>query len=154
MSISHYIDGIPNSHRGCVTPKVLQNLKKQCEGDMEYVDGYDELPPDWQEKVKTAIEQEHVDDEDWKGVSTLNLLPTSKLGGQLPTERTLRMSFPWVIDALYRGNPWLRPQQDPEYNRPGMTGFGPRSPKKKKAAAAVSFFCFYSCEMVHFAHEL
>ena len=31
------------------------------------VDGYDELPKDFQDKVKRAIEQGHVDDEDWKG---------------------------------------------------------------------------------------
>jgi hypothetical protein len=36
---------------------------------MEYVDGYEELPAEWQVKVQRAIEQGHVDDEDWKGVS-------------------------------------------------------------------------------------
>lgn len=35
---------------------------------MEFVDGYDTLPPEVQEKVKRAIEQGHVDDEDWNGV--------------------------------------------------------------------------------------
>lgn len=36
---------------------------------MDLVDGYDELPADFQDKVKRALEQGHVDDEDWKGVS-------------------------------------------------------------------------------------
>ncbi|KAL8813635.1 MAG: hypothetical protein Q9200_000117 [Gallowayella weberi] len=34
---------------------------------MEMLDGYEELPEDWQEKVKRAITNGHVDDEDWKG---------------------------------------------------------------------------------------
>ena len=33
------------------------------------VDGYDTLPADAQDKVKRALEQGHVDDDDWKGVS-------------------------------------------------------------------------------------
>jgi hypothetical protein len=37
--------------------------------DMEYVDGYDTLPADAQAKVKRALEQGHVDDDDWNGVS-------------------------------------------------------------------------------------
>lgn len=39
-------------------------------GDMDFVDGYDDLPEELQEKVKRAIEQGHVDDEDWKHVRT------------------------------------------------------------------------------------
>jgi hypothetical protein len=69
---------------------VLQNLNKQCEGDMEFVDGYAELPPEWQEKVKTAIEQEHVDDEDWKGVSVLNLPRRAMSAQMMPMVRALQ----------------------------------------------------------------
>ena len=36
--------------------------------DMNLVDGYDALPEAAQEKVKRALEQEHVDDDDWNGV--------------------------------------------------------------------------------------
>ena len=36
--------------------------------DDELIDGYDILPADLQQKVKTALELEHVDDEDWNGV--------------------------------------------------------------------------------------
>lgn len=32
------------------------------------LDGYEELPEDLQEKVKLALENGHVADEDWKGV--------------------------------------------------------------------------------------
>ena len=39
------------------------------EGNMEYVDGYEDLKPENQEKVKRCIERGHVDDSDWKGVS-------------------------------------------------------------------------------------
>jgi hypothetical protein len=35
---------------------------------LELVDGFDTLPEDAQEKVKRALEQGHVDDEDWNGV--------------------------------------------------------------------------------------
>ena len=41
--------------------------------DMELVDGWDTLPGDAQEKVKRALEAEHVDDEDWNGVRPLAL---------------------------------------------------------------------------------
>lgn len=33
------------------------------------VDGYDELPKEYQEKVEFALSNGHVPDEDWKGVS-------------------------------------------------------------------------------------
>lgn len=36
---------------------------------MELIDGFDTLPEDAAEKVKRALEQGHVDDEDWNGVS-------------------------------------------------------------------------------------
>ena len=63
-----------NYFRGCVTPEVLHNWHEKAEGDMDLIDGYDELPDDAQEKVKRALEQGHVDDEDWKGVSTRLLM--------------------------------------------------------------------------------
>ncbi|KAI9843602.1 MAG: hypothetical protein M1838_002534 [Thelocarpon superellum] len=54
-------------HWGCVTPKVVDNLKQQIDNNLELLDGYDELPADVQEKVRRALENGHVDDEDWKG---------------------------------------------------------------------------------------
>ncbi len=55
--------------RGCVTPKQIENLIETCGGDLDMVDGYDELPAEFQEKVRYALEHGHVSDEDWKGVS-------------------------------------------------------------------------------------
>ncbi|PKX88556.1 uncharacterized protein P174DRAFT_508128 [Aspergillus novofumigatus IBT 16806] len=81
-------------HWGCVTPKIIANLNEAVEEasgdskDLDAIDGFEELPSGYQEKVRKALEQGHVDDEDWKG--------------------------------------------DPEMNRPGMTGFRKRAPKKKK----------------------
>lgn len=43
--------------------------------DMELVDGYEDLPQEAQVKVKRALEQGHVDDEDWNGVSHVHLQP-------------------------------------------------------------------------------
>ncbi|CAK3914966.1 Zinc finger PARP-type [Lecanosticta acicola] len=59
-------------HWGCVTPTVLANWKEKSEGDPELIDGLDELPQDAQDKVMRAIEQGHVDDEDWRGDPQMN----------------------------------------------------------------------------------
>lgn len=53
--------------RGCVTPQVLANVKETTEGDMDLMDGYEEVPEEWQEKFKAAVETGHVPDEDWRG---------------------------------------------------------------------------------------
>lgn len=58
--------------RGCVTPQILHNWKETCGMDMELVDGYEEIPDDAQKKVKRALEQEHVDDDEWNGVSVVS----------------------------------------------------------------------------------
>jgi len=55
--------------RSCVTPKQIENLIETSEGDTDMVDGFDELPAEYQEKVKYALEHRHIADEDWKGVS-------------------------------------------------------------------------------------
>ncbi|KAL8724642.1 MAG: hypothetical protein Q9166_007832 [cf. Caloplaca sp. 2 TL-2023] len=54
-------------HWGCVTPAQLASLQDKLEGDVDMLDGYEEIPDDCQEKVKRAVENGHVDDEDWKG---------------------------------------------------------------------------------------
>jgi len=54
--------------RGCVTPEIIRNWKTSSDGDMDMVDGYEDLPSDLQEKVQRAFEQGHVDDADWGGV--------------------------------------------------------------------------------------
>jgi hypothetical protein len=58
-------------NRGCVTPKQIGNVKDETDGDLSLFDGFDDLPEDIQERVQRAIEQGHVDDADWKGVSRI-----------------------------------------------------------------------------------
>lgn len=65
--------------RGCTTPKVLENIKsawEEMQGDSDEkdysnLDGYDELSEEYQVKVRNALEQGHVDSEDWKGVRSI-----------------------------------------------------------------------------------
>ncbi|KAL9096681.1 MAG: hypothetical protein Q9165_001169 [Trypethelium subeluteriae] len=59
-------------HWGCVTPQVLENIKDTIDGDYELVDGMDELPEEMQDKIKRAIQQGHVDDEDWQHDPAMN----------------------------------------------------------------------------------
>lgn len=54
-------------HWGCVTPKVIGNVKEYIAGDMSMLDGFEELPEDLQVEIEKAFEQGHVDDADWKG---------------------------------------------------------------------------------------
>lgn len=58
-----------------MTPKIISNIKESIsEGDelnIDDIDGWDELPEEHQEKVRKALEQGHVDDDDWKGVSSV-----------------------------------------------------------------------------------
>lgn len=57
--------------RGCVTPQVIQNVTEYIDGDMEMIDGFEDIPEADQDKVRRAIDQGHVDDEDWRGVSRI-----------------------------------------------------------------------------------
>jgi hypothetical protein len=61
-----------NGIRGCVTPKVLSNIKNTIDGDMTMMDGYEELPEEWQEKLEHAIDIGHIPDEDWNGDAEYN----------------------------------------------------------------------------------
>lgn len=105
--------------RGCVTPKIIANLNETVqegsgdgeEKDYTVLDGYEDLSAENQEKVRGALEQGHVDDEDWKGVS--------------------HSGFGFMIQMLTI-------IKDVEMNRPGKTGFRKRAPKKK-ADAEVRF---------------
>lgn len=64
--------------RGCVTPLVVHNWNESAGGDMELVDGYEELPAEAQEKVRRTFQQGHVDDEDWNGVSLRTHLESTR----------------------------------------------------------------------------
>ena len=65
--------------RGCVSPKQIENIIEQLGGldgldldkDLDILDGYDELPTEYQDKIKYALQNGHVNDEDWKGVSLI-----------------------------------------------------------------------------------
>ena len=65
--------------RGCVTPVMLSNVKSKTDDSLDFLDGYEEIPTDMQEKVATAWEQGHVDDADWKGVSSAFIYRVSEL---------------------------------------------------------------------------
>lgn len=54
--------------RGCVTPNVIANMKEESGMDPDLIDGYEDLPEEDQKRLMKALEQGHVDDEDWKGV--------------------------------------------------------------------------------------
>ncbi|KAK0884232.1 hypothetical protein LTR87_001861 [Friedmanniomyces endolithicus] len=59
-------------HWGCVTPEIIRNWTTSSDGDMEMVDGFEDLPTDMQEKVQRAFDQGHVDDADWGGDPEMN----------------------------------------------------------------------------------
>jgi len=50
-------------HWGCVTKKILSNMKEKV-GEAEDLDGFDDMKPEDQEKIKTAWEKGQVADED------------------------------------------------------------------------------------------
>jgi hypothetical protein len=63
--------------RGCVTPLQIGNLQEQVgplddldlDDDLpRIIDGYDEIDDEAREKIKFALQNGHVPDEDWKGV--------------------------------------------------------------------------------------
>lgn len=63
--------------RGCVTPVVLANVIKNVfekdkltgDEDFDLIDGWEELPEKYQDDVREALIQGHVQDDAWKGVS-------------------------------------------------------------------------------------
>ena len=57
--------------RGCVTPKQITGVKSSIEDNLDLFDGFDELPNDLQEKVKTALADGHIADDDWTGVPSV-----------------------------------------------------------------------------------
>ena len=107
--------------RGCVTPQQISNLKDAIEDDLErYLDGYAELDKHDKERIAKAVEEGHVADEDWKGVSIVAVGLT-------------------VLTKCHK---------DVEVNRPGQKGFRtPASKKKAKdgAKAQVGDVCYPTC---------
>ncbi|KAK0729998.1 poly polymerase and DNA-ligase Zn-finger region-domain-containing protein, partial [Lasiosphaeris hirsuta] len=70
-------------HWGCVSGSQVENLRekigKDAKGEYRWdaIDGWEELDekPELQEKIKRVVEQGHIDDEDFKGVSIPLFLP-------------------------------------------------------------------------------
>lgn len=82
---------------------------------MDLVDGFDSLPDDVAEKVKRALEQGHVDDEDWNGVGEMRILYTNT------TDRNQDIELN---------------RYDPSKSRPGMfLNKKQKAAKKKKVCA-------------------
>jgi hypothetical protein len=52
-----------------VTPQVIANIKDFIDGDVDMLDGYEELSQENKDKVALALKEGHVADEDWVGVS-------------------------------------------------------------------------------------
>ncbi|KAF2398351.1 zf-PARP-domain-containing protein [Trichodelitschia bisporula] len=58
-------------HWGCVTPAVLAKWKEFIGSDTGAIDGFEELSAADQAIVTRVLDQGHVDDEDWNGVSAM-----------------------------------------------------------------------------------
>ncbi|GAB7329565.1 hypothetical protein MBLNU13_g01326t2 [Cladosporium sp. NU13] len=74
-------------HWGCVTPPVLHNWWEAAEHDFELIDGLDTMPEDAQEKVKRALQQGHVDDDDFNGDVECNRWNGKKTQGMFLTDK-------------------------------------------------------------------
>lgn len=55
-----------------MTPKQIINLKQAIEDNVDLLDGYEDLDEDIQEKIKKSLEDGHIPDDEWIGVSLLN----------------------------------------------------------------------------------
>ncbi|KAL4921935.1 hypothetical protein BDW62DRAFT_98950 [Aspergillus aurantiobrunneus] len=64
-------------HWGCVTPKIISNINELIgegdERDLDMLDGYEDLSPEIQGKIERALQQGHVDHEDWRGDREMNV---------------------------------------------------------------------------------
>ena len=71
----HVTDFLLTFYRGCITPKQIANLLTSIDGedglpdDLDIIDGYEDVGEENQAKIRTALQQGHVPDQDWKGVS-------------------------------------------------------------------------------------
>ncbi|KAL4907979.1 hypothetical protein BDW74DRAFT_148340 [Aspergillus multicolor] len=78
-------------HWGCVTPKIIGNvidaIGEGDDQDFDLLDGYEDLPSDLQEKIKKAVKQGHVDEEDWKGDPELNVPGASGFRVRTPSKK-------------------------------------------------------------------
>ncbi|KAJ5692872.1 hypothetical protein N7462_002295 [Penicillium macrosclerotiorum] len=67
-------------HWGCVTPRIIHNAimdifqvdKLTGNENFENIDGWEDLPEEWRVKVRQALVDGHVPDEEWKGDIEMN----------------------------------------------------------------------------------
>jgi hypothetical protein len=123
--------------RGCVTPQQISNLNKFMEGEWELLENLDEMPEEWQTKIKRACEQGHVDDEDWKWDPEVNRpgakrvihkkKPTADIGdNEDAANKTIEKATKPKANTKKRSR---KPVDDDDETEPSSP------PKKKKAAA-------------------
>ncbi|RPD56945.1 zf-PARP-domain-containing protein [Lentinus tigrinus ALCF2SS1-7] len=95
-------------HWGCVTPHILNNLKKSF-SQAEELDGFDELSEEDQERVKKAWEEGHVAPEDIpesakKGVFKLGYALSRRSKCQVCNEYISKGLFRLGIEVDFRGD--------------------------------------------------
>lgn len=70
--------------------------------DLDALDGYDELPEAEQAKVKKALEQGHIDDEDWRHEEGGNRQPEKKASGAKKGKGKKKVKFIHFVTARCR----------------------------------------------------
>jgi hypothetical protein len=75
-------------------------MAKFLEGNMDLLEGYDELSPEVQKKVKEALDNGHVDDEDWRGEVEYNR-PGMRGFERTPKQKAADEVWESSIDSLY-----------------------------------------------------
>ncbi|KAJ5103514.1 hypothetical protein N7532_004043 [Penicillium argentinense] len=64
-------------HWGCTTPRVLHNITENIANEdksiaFDTLDGWEELDDETREKIRTAIEKGHIEDDEWNGDAECN----------------------------------------------------------------------------------
>ena len=78
MSAHYFQNEMLTVTRGCFTPKMIENMSESIKGEegeglnYEMLDGWEDLPKEHQEKVIQALSVGHIEDDEWRGVSTMN----------------------------------------------------------------------------------
>ncbi|KAL2057564.1 hypothetical protein ABVK25_001948 [Lepraria finkii] len=126
-------------HWGCVTPKQVVSINEAIENDVNLLDGLEELPEDIQEKIKTALAEGHVADEDWNGDIEMNRpgmngyrTPASKKARREEAKETLAVGEGESPNtskppSKKRGQPEAEPGAEDDHDQVP-------APKKRKAA--------------------
>ncbi|RMZ76455.1 hypothetical protein DV737_g4812, partial [Chaetothyriales sp. CBS 132003] len=79
VEIPNYPGGWKWKHWGCVTPLQITNLQNMLgsidydnDKDMDALDGWDEVDHESRTKIRQALKDGHIPDEDWRGDPELN----------------------------------------------------------------------------------